>query len=102
MSTSPWMPPPAKDLSSAKRQYVEQFGSVLVMNTYLKIALLCQSIVCLGLMALTIKAFNRPPERIFIRINELGAAEAVNYASLEYKPQETEIKDFLIDFVHRY
>src|SRR5712692_1581398 len=102
MSASPWMPPPAKDFDSAKRQYVEQFGSVLVMNTYLKIAVLCLSMVCVGLMALTVKAYNRKPEKIVVRINEVGRAEAVSYDSLEYKPQEAEIKYFLIDFVHRH
>ena len=40
--------PPIED---AKRQYVELFGSALVMNTYLKIALLCVSLVALGLLA---------------------------------------------------
>ena len=33
----PYQLPPIED---AKRQYVELFGSALVMNTYLKIALL--------------------------------------------------------------
>ncbi len=35
--TAPYQLPPIED---AKRQYVELFGSALVMNTYLKIALL--------------------------------------------------------------
>ena len=37
----PYQLPPLED---AKRQYVELFGSALVMNTYLKIALLCVSL----------------------------------------------------------
>ena len=44
----PYQLPPIED---AKRQYVELFGSALVMNTYLKIALLCVSVIALGLLA---------------------------------------------------
>jgi hypothetical protein len=34
-----------KSFNEAKRMYVEQYGSALVMNTYLKIALLSLSLV---------------------------------------------------------
>ena len=46
-STPPYQLPPLED---AKRQYVELFGSALVMNTYLKIALLGVSAVAVGLL----------------------------------------------------
>ena len=41
----------------------------------------------------------RPP---VIRINDLGRAEAVPYANLEYRPQEAEIKYFLTQFVQEH
>ena len=41
-----------KTLDSAKRQFVELYGSALVMNTYLKIALVLVSLVALGLLGL--------------------------------------------------
>ena len=41
-----------KTLENAKRQFVELYGSALVMNTYLKIALVLVSLVALGLLAL--------------------------------------------------
>ena len=49
MSTTipPYEPPPIED---AKRQYVELFGSALVMNTYLKVALLAVSLVSVCLL----------------------------------------------------
>ncbi len=104
MSAAQWMPPPTKDLNAAKRQYVEQFGSVLVMNTYLKVALLALSLVCLGLIVLNIKTFGafRHLKPLVVRIDSVGRAEAVRYDSLEYRPQEAEIKYFLIDFVQRH
>ena len=39
-----------KTMESAKRQFVELYGSALVMNTYLKIALVLVSLVALGLL----------------------------------------------------
>jgi type IV secretory pathway TrbF-like protein len=104
MSTAHWMPPPAKDFNAAKRQYVEQFGSVLVTNMYLKIAVLALSIACLGLAFLNIKTYQafRDLKPLVIRISEVGRAEAIRYDSLAYHPQEAEIKYFLIDFVERH
>ena len=40
-----------KTLENAKRQFVELYGSALVLNTYLKIALVLVSLVALGLLA---------------------------------------------------
>lgn len=104
MSTAPWLPPPAKDFDAAQRQYVEQFGSTLVANTSLKTAVLALSLVCLGLVVLNFKTFQafRNLKPLVIRISDVGRAEAIRYDSLEYRPQEPEIKYFLIDFVQRH
>jgi len=105
MSTATaWMPPPQKDLSAASRQYVEQFGSYLVTITYLKIALLSLSLLCLALVALNIKTYqaSRHVKPLVIRINEIGRAEVVHYDTFEYQPQEREIRYFLSDFVQRH
>src|SRR5262245_36089473 len=104
MAATHWMPPPDKDYNAAKRQYVEQFGSVLVMNTYLKIAVLTLSLVCLALVVLNIRTYGafRHLQPLVIRIDSVGHAEAVRYDAFEYKPQEAEIKYFLIDFVQRH
>ena len=48
----PYQLPPIED---AKRQYVELFGSALVMNTYLEIALLCVSVIAVGLLLLNFR-----------------------------------------------
>src|ERR1700694_2226987 len=71
--------PQPKDFESAQRQYVEQFGSILVMNTYLKIAVLALSLVNLALVALNIRTYRafRDLKPLVIRINDVGRAEAV-------------------------
>jgi type IV secretory pathway TrbF-like protein len=102
-STTPCIPAPAKDYNAAKRQYVEQYGSVLVMNTYLKIAVLALSIVVLALVALNFKTYQafRYVKPLVIRINDVGRAEAVHYDDFAYQPQEREIRYFLTDFIQR-
>ena len=42
-----------KSIENAKRQFVELYGSALVMNTYLKVALLLLSLIALGREAVT-------------------------------------------------
>ena len=96
--------PPAMDYEIAKRQHVELYGSVAVMNTYLKIALLCLSFVIVGLLVLNAKTNSelREVKPIIIRISDVGRAEALNYGSFEYHPQEAELKYFLGQFVQQY
>jgi type IV secretory pathway TrbF-like protein len=86
---------------AARRQYVEQFGSLIVMNTYLKLALLVLSMVALALVYLNIRTYEAFHELkpLVIRISDIGRAEAVRYESLQYHPQEAEIRFFLTQFV---
>jgi type IV secretion system protein VirB5 len=93
--------PPTKDFAAARRQFVEIYGSTAVMNTYLKIAVLCLCFVCILLTFAVITAYEsaRQVKPLVVRINEVGHAEAVSYSSFEYHPQEAEIKYFLIQFV---
>jgi type IV secretory pathway TrbF-like protein len=104
MEPTPWMPPPAKDYAAAKRQFLELYGSLAVMNTFLKTAFLSVCVVALGLIVLNFRTYVAYHELkpLVIRINDLGRAEAVNYGSLDYQPQEAEIKYFLVQFVHAY
>jgi type IV secretory pathway TrbF-like protein len=96
----------SNDLSfhDAKRLYLEQYGDPMVTNTYMKIALLLLSLVCVGLLLVdmrTIKTFQnfRP---LVIRIDQLGRAETLSYSNFEYKPQDAEAKYFLSQFCQRY
>ena len=93
-----------KTLENAKRQFVELYGSALVMNTYLKIALLLLSLVALGLLALNFRtqakyANVRP---LVVRIDEVGRAEAVQYDASVYRPQAPELRYFLTQFVVKH
>jgi type IV secretory pathway TrbF-like protein len=90
-------------LDDAKRQYVELFGSALVLNTYLKIALLAVSLVALGLVVLNLRAQAAAAhlKPLVIRIDDIGRAQALQYDTLTYQPQgqAPELKYFLTQFV---
>jgi type IV secretory pathway TrbF-like protein len=90
-----------KTLEGAKRQFVELYGSALVLNTYLRIALVLVSLVAVGLLALNFYtaaryAHVRP---LVVRIDEIGRAEAVQYDASAYRPQPPELRYFLTRFV---
>src|SRR6202043_3317085 len=95
------LPPPGYESGTARRRYVEQYGSTLVMNRYLQLALLCLSVVAVGLIGLTLR-IQRAAQQVkplVIRIDDVGRATAVNEASLTYTSQAPELKYFLVQFV---
>jgi type IV secretory pathway TrbF-like protein len=93
-----------KTLENAKRQFVELYGSALVMNTYLKIALVLVSFVALGLLALNFHTTARYSQvkPLVIRIDNVGRAEAVEYDATRYQPQPPELRYFLTQFIVKH
>ena len=93
-----------KTLENAKRQFVELYGSALVLNTYLKVALVLVSLVALGLVALNFHTAARASEikPLVIRIDEVGRAEAVALDATRYQPQPPELRYFLTQFVVKH
>ena len=95
------LPPTGYEYGEARRRYVEQYGSTLVMNTYLQIALACLSAVVVALVVLNVHTQRtfRNVKPLVIRIDDVGHAAAVSYDSLTYTPQAPELKYFLVQFV---
>jgi type IV secretory pathway TrbF-like protein len=93
-----------KTLENAKRQFVELYGSALVVNTYLKVALVLISLVAMGLVALNFQTAARAAQvkPLVIRIDEVGRAEAVQYDATRYQPQAPELRYFLTQFVVKH
>src|SRR5437867_10266207 len=93
-----------KTMESAKRQFVELYGSALVMNTYLKIALVLVSLLALGLLALNFHTASRYSQvkPVLVRIDEVGRAEAVQYDTSRYQPQPPQLRYFLTQFVVKH
>jgi type IV secretion system protein VirB5 len=95
---------PPKTIENAKRQFVELYGSALVMNTYLKIALVLVSLVALGLVALNVHTASKVAQvkPLVVRIDDVGRAEAVQYDATAYQPQPPELRYFLTQFVVKH
>lgn len=104
MTIVPLPSPVAKDIKAARSQFLELYGSLEVMNTYLKIAVLCLSLVCVGLVVLSLRTNANLLERkpIVVGIDPTGRPQVLPYESVAYHPQEKEIKYFLIQFVQRH
>jgi type IV secretory pathway TrbF-like protein len=104
-TASPVADLPAKSIHDAKRQFAEVYGSALVLNTYLKIAVLLLLLLALGLLALNFRAQSKYAnvKPLVIRIDDVGRAEAVSYdAAAKYQPQAPELRYFLTRFVVTY
>ena len=98
------LPPTGYEYGETRRRYVEPYGAALVMNTYLQLAVLGLSVVVVGLVLLNLHTQRtfRDVKPLVIRIDDVGRATAVNYASLTYTPQAPELKYFLVQFVTKH
>lgn len=90
-----------KNINDAKRLYLEQYGSTLVLNTYLKVALACVSVALIGALVLSFFVFSwaKNQKPLVVRIDEVGRATAVSYTSFDYSPSPPELRYFLAQFV---
>jgi type IV secretion system protein VirB5 len=92
------------DFAQAAEKYLEQYGEPLVMNTYLKIAVLVLCAICATLAALVYRSQNAlaAMHPMIVRINDVGRAEAIDYRNFQYRPQEAENKYYLSRWAELY
>ena len=92
------------EITRAAERYLEQYGDPLVMNTYLKITILCLVVVCLALAALVFKSQKALASMhpMIVRINDVGRADAIDYRNFQYRPQEAENKYYLMRWAELY
>lgn len=93
-----------KTIESAKRQFVELYGSALVTNTYLKVALILVSLLAIGLLVLNFHTASKASrlKPLVVRIDAVGRAEAVQYDAATYAPQPPELRYFLSQFIVKH
>ncbi|MHB2010066.1 MAG: VirB8/TrbF family protein [Acidobacteriaceae bacterium] len=95
---------PTLEITRAAERYLEQYGDPLVMNTWLKITILCLVVVCLTLATLVFRSQKALASMhpLIIRINDVGRAEAIDYRNFRYRPQEAENKYYLTRWAELY
>ena len=88
---------PSPAITRAAERYLEQYGDPLVLNTYLKVAVLVLAAICLMLGFLIFRSqkalANIHP--LVIRIDEVGHAEAIDFRDFNYRPKVAENKYYL-------
>lgn len=97
-------PSPGKTLAAAKQQYVELFGSSLVLITYLKTVIVLLVLLLGGAIYANMRTArelaNMKP--LVIRIDDIGRAEAVRVDATAYTPQAAELRYFLTQFIAKH
>jgi type IV secretory pathway TrbF-like protein len=101
--------PPVRDIpfppvDDARRRYIEPYAEALVVNRTLKVALLCVSLVAVGLVGLAFRGvqLSREVRPLVIRIDDVGRATAIDAGTRAYTPQAPELKYFLVQFVTKH
>jgi type IV secretory pathway TrbF-like protein len=95
---------PSSELTRAAERYLESNAEPLVLNTYLKITILCLVVVCMALAAAVFKSQKAlaSAKPMIVRINDVGHAEAVDYRNFAHRPQEAENKYYLTRWAELY
>lgn len=95
---------PESRITAAAEQYLEQYGSPIVTNSYLRIVVVVLSLLCLGTLALAFHAQKMVEnfKPLVIRINSDGQAQAVGYDTLTYHPQAAESRYFLAEWARLF
>jgi type IV secretion system protein VirB5 len=63
----------------------------------------CGTVLLLGSMGLNLSLARRPIANRYIRIDEMGRAQAIQYSDLNYSPREGEIRTYLTEWAtYRY
>src|ERR1700691_919066 len=63
----------------------------------------CGTVLLLGSMGLNLSLARRPIANRYIRIDEMGRAQAIQYSDLNYSPREGEVRTYLMDWTnYRY
>jgi len=83
--------------TAGRKRFLEIYGEPIVLNSYLKTAVVALALVSAGLTYALVRtnAAIRDSKPLIIRINDVGKAEAVNYASFKYQPQAADNRYFL-------
>lgn len=86
----------------------DQIGNEVYASHYAerrgyRLILVCGSVVLLGSLWMNLSLARRPIANRYIRIDEMGRAQAIQYSDLDYTPREGEVRTYLTDWAnYRY
>src|ERR1700679_3710800 len=81
----------------------EVYASHYAERKAYRFALACGAIVLLASIGMNVSLAHRPVDNRYIRIDEMGRAQAIAYSDLNYSPREGEVRTYLTDWAnYRY
>lgn len=99
---TPHLLPKPKSFEDAQSAFLRQMGDPRRLSKMLATVVVIGTIIVAALTGLLFKIVTTQRERIVIRIDELGRAQALGISNLSYTVQPVEMKYFLGQFVHDY
>jgi type IV secretion system protein VirB5 len=106
MSTS--TVPIEETLTPSVSMLADQIGNEVYSSHYAerkayRLILSCGTVLLCGSMWLNFSLAHRPIANRYIRIDEMGRAQAIQYSDLNYSPREGEVRTYLTDWAnYRY
>jgi type IV secretion system protein VirB5 len=95
-------------LSPEQALLTDQIGNEVYASHYAerrayRLILTCGTVLLCGSMWLNLSLARRPLVNRYIRIDEMGRAQAIQYSDLSYSPREGEIRTYITDWAnYRY
>jgi type IV secretion system protein VirB5 len=81
----------------------EVYASHYAERKAYRLALGCGAVVLLASIGMNVSLAHRPMANRYIRIDEMGRAQAIAYSDLNYSPREGEVRTYLTDWAnYRY
>ena len=81
----------------------EVYASHYAERKAYRLILACGTVLLCGSMWLNFSLAHRPVVNRYIRIDEMGRAQAIQYSDLDYTPREGEVRTYLTDWAnYRY
>ena len=95
-------------LSPEQSLLVDRIGNEVYASHYAerkayRFIIACGTVVLLGSLGMNLSLARRPIANRYIRIDEMGRAQAIQYSDLNYSPREGEVRTYLTDWAnYRY
>src|SRR5271168_316475 len=95
-------------LSPKQAMLADEIGNEVYASHYretraYRVIIGCGTVLLLGSMGLNLSLARRPIANRYIRIDEMGRAQAIQYSDLNYSPREGEIRTYLTEWAtYRY
>ena len=97
-----------EQLTPTQALLTDQIGNEVYASHYAerkayRLIIGCGTALLLGSMGLNLSLARRPVANRYIRIDEMGRAQAIQYSDLNYSPREGEVRTYLMDWAsYRY